>query len=251
VIDNVAFGLEVAGISRNERHQRARAMLATVGLNGFDRHLPRQLSGGMRQRVALARALIMERPILLMDEPFAALDASLRSSVRADVLGALRATDTAGVLVTHDQDEALSCADSVAVLHDGVILQVGAPRSVYSTPADPWTAAFLGTANLLPGVTETATAGGVRVRTALGGHVLRDPGQTAGATRLSVLTDIRYHGHDVLVTVDVAGSGPVQARVPGSEPPSFGDEVALVVGDPVIAWPAVDRDETEASVAQR
>ncbi len=90
---------------------------------------------------------------------------------------ALRATDTAGVLVTHDQDEALSCAHSVAVLHDGAILQVGAPRSVYSTPADPWTAAFLGTANLLPGMSETATAGGVRVRTALGLHVLRDPGR--------------------------------------------------------------------------
>jgi iron(III) transport system ATP-binding protein len=152
---------------------------------------------------------------------------------------------------------------------------------VYSTPADPWTAAFLGTANLLPGMSETATAGGVRVRTALGWHLLSDPEQTAGATRLSVLirpeqitlshiepgsgiprqesedavtgkvTDIRYHGHDVLVTVDVAGSGPVQARVPGSEPPSSGDEVALVVGDPVIAWPAADRAETDASVARR
>ena len=111
--------------------------------------------------------------------------------------------------------------------------------------------------------------------------MLRDPEQTAGATKLSVLirpeqitlsriepgsgvprqesedavtgkvTDIRYHGHDVLVTVDVAGSGPVQARVPGAEPPSSGDEVALVVGDPVIAWPAADRDETDTSVAQR
>jgi iron(III) transport system ATP-binding protein len=167
------------------------------------------------------------------------------------------------------------------VLHDGVILQVGAPRSVYSTPADPWTAAFLGTANLLPGVSETATTGGARVRTALGRHVLRDPEQTASATRLSVLirpeqitlsriergsgvprqesedavtgkvTDIRYHGHDVLVTVDVAGSGPVQARVHGAEPPSSGDEVALAVGDPVIAWPAADHDEADASVAQQ
>jgi iron(III) transport system ATP-binding protein len=250
------------------------------GTKEFLRRYPHQLSGGQQQRVAIARALASRPKLVLLDEPFAALDASLRSSVRADVLGALRATDTAGVLVTHDQDEALSCADSVAVLHDGAILQVGAPRSVYSTPADPWTAAFLGTANLLPGMSETATAGGVRVRTALGLHVLRDPGQTAGATRLSVLirpeqitlshigrgsgipphesedavtgkvTDIRYHGHDVLVTVDVAGSGPVQARVHGAEPPSSGDEVGLVVGDPVIAWPAVDRDEADASVAQ-
>jgi iron(III) transport system ATP-binding protein len=274
---NAAFALP-----RRERHGGfVNEMLDLVGLADFGRRYPHELSGGQQQRVAIARALASRPKLVLLDEPFAALDASLRSSVRADVLGALRATDTAGVLVTHDQDEALSCADSVAVLHDGVILQVGAPRSVYSTPADPWTAAFLGTANLLPGVSETATTGGARVRTALGRHVLRDPEQTASATRLSVLirpeqitlsriergsgvprqesedavtgkvTDIRYHGHDVLVTVDVAGSGPVQARVHGAEPPSSGDEVVLAVGDPVIAWPAADHDEAGASVAQQ
>jgi len=274
---NAAFALprrERGGAFVNE-------MLDLVGLADFGRRYPHELSGGQQQRVAIARALASRPKLVLLDEPFAALDASLRSSVRADVLGALRATDTAGVLVTHDQDEALSCADSVAVLHDGAILQVGEPRSVYSTPADPWTAAFLGTANLLPGVSETSPPGGVRVRTALGRHVLRDPGQSAGATRLSVLvrpeqitlssigrdsgipaqesgddavtgkvTDIRYHGHDVLVTVDVAGSGPVQARVHGAEPPSPGDEVVLVVGDPVIAWPAADHHEADAPVAQ-
>ena len=172
---NAAFALP-----RRERHGGfVNEMLDLVGLADFGRRYPHELSGGQQQRVAIARALASRPKLVLLDEPFAALDASLRSSVRADVLGALRATDTAGVLVTHDQDEALSCADTVAVLHDGVILQVGEPRSVYSTPADPWTAAFLGTANLLPGVSETATAGGARARTALGRHVLRDPGQTA------------------------------------------------------------------------
>ena len=274
---NAAFALP----RRERRGAFVNEMLDLVGLADFGRRYPHELSGGQQQRVAIARALASRPKLVLLDEPFAALDASLRSSVRADVLGALRATDTAGVLVTHDQDEALSCADSVAVLHDGVILQVGEPRSVYSAPADPWTAAFLGTANLLPGVSETAAHGGVRVRTALGSHVLSDPGQSAGATRLSVLirpeqitlsriepgsgtprqesedavtgkvTDIKYHGHDVLVTVDVAGSGPVQARVPGSEPPTSGDEVSLVVGDPVIAWSAADRDDTDASAAHQ
>ena len=200
--------------------------------------------------------------------------------VRADVLGALRATGTTGVLVTHDQDEALSAADSVAVLHQGVITQVGPPRLVYATPADPWTAAFLGTANLLPGVTERLVADGVRVRTALGLHALSDPGQAGGATEVSVLirpeqitltgtgpgsdasqqesedavtgkvTDTRYHGHDVLVTVDVAGVGPVQVRLAGVEPPLSGDEVALTVGGPVTAWPAADRDPVGASAGQ-
>jgi iron(III) transport system ATP-binding protein len=268
---NAAFALP-----RRERHGGfVNEMLDLVGLADFGRRYPHELSGGQQQRVAIARALASRPKLVLLDEPFAALDASLRSSVRADVLGALRATETAGVLVTHDQDEALSCADSVAVLHDGVILQVGAPRSVYSFPADPWTAAFVGTANLLPGRSEKVAPDGVRVRTALGLHALRDPGTGAGATRLSVLirpeqitlsgiprqesedavtgkvTDIRYHGHDALVTVDVAGSGPVQARVSGAEPPSSGDEVALVVDDPVIAWPAVDPDEAGTSRAQR
>src|SRR5580704_16754079 len=180
---NAAFALP----RRERRGGFVNEMLDLVGLADFGRRYPHELSGGQQQRVAIARALASRPKLVLLDEPFAALDASLRASVRADVLGALHATDTAGVLVTHDQDEALSCADSVAVLHDGVILQVGAPRSVYSTPADPWTAAFLGTANLLPGVSETATTGGARVRTALGRHVLRDPGQGASATRLSVL----------------------------------------------------------------
>jgi iron(III) transport system ATP-binding protein len=273
---NAAFALP-----RRERNGAfVNEMLDLVGLADFGRRYPHELSGGQQQRVAIARALASRPKLVLLDEPFAALDASLRASVRADVLGALRATDTAGVLVTHDQDEALSCADSVAVLHDGVILQVGEPRSVYSAPADPWTAAFLGTANLLPGVSETAASGGLRVRTALGLHELRDPGQTAGAVKLSVLvrpeqitlshiepasgdprqesedtiagkvTDIRYHGHDVLVTVDVAGSGPVQARVHGAELPAPGDEVVLAVGDPVIAWAAADHDETGASAAR-
>ena len=254
-------------------------MLDLVGLADFGGRYPHELSGGQQQRVAIARALASRPKLVLLDEPFAALDASLRSSVRADVLGALRATGTAGVLVTHDQDEALSAADSVAVLRDGVITQVGPPRSVYAAPADPWTAAFLGTANLLPGVTETSAPGGARVRTALGWHALSAPEQAGRATKVSVLirpeqitlsrtgngddasrqvpedsedtvtgkvTDINYHGHDVLVTVDVAGSGPVQARVLGAEPPLSGDEVNLVVAGPVTAWPAADRDEVGA-----
>ena len=274
---NAAFALA----RRERRGALVNEMLDLVGLADFGGRYPHELSGGQQQRVAIARALASRPKLVLLDEPFAALDASLRSSVRADVLGALRATGTAGVLVTHDQDEALSCADSVAVLNDGVILQVGAPRLVYASPADPWTAAFLGTANLLPGVSETADpSGGVWVRTSLGRHLLRDPDQTVRGSRLNVLvrpeqitltriergsgvprsepeeavtgkvTDIRYHGHDVLVTVDVAGSGPVQARVPGSEPPSSGDEVTLVVGDPVVAWTAADSDQADALVAQ-
>jgi iron(III) transport system ATP-binding protein len=273
---NAAFALP----RRERRSAFVIEMLDLVGLADFGGRYPHELSGGQQQRVAIARALASRPKLVLLDEPFAALDASLRSSVRADVLGALRATGTAGVLVTHDQDEALSAADSVAVLHDGVITQVGPPRLVYAAPADPWTAAFLGTANLLPGVTETAAADGVRVRTALGLHALSDPEQVGGAAEVSVLirpeqitltrtgrgsdapqqesedavtgkvTDTRYHGHDVLVSVDVAGAGLVQARLAGVEPPLSGDEVVLTVGGSVTAWRAADRDPVGASAGQ-
>jgi NitT/TauT family transport system ATP-binding protein len=116
VIDNVAFGLEMAGVGRAQRHARARAMLSAVGLNGFDQHLPRQLSGGMRQRVALARALIMERPILLMDEPFAALDAQTKIVMQEELLRIFEATHKTVLFVTHAIDEAILLGDEIVVM---------------------------------------------------------------------------------------------------------------------------------------
>jgi iron(III) transport system ATP-binding protein len=215
----------------------------------------RELSGGQQQRVAIARALASRPRLVLLDEPFAALDAGLRSTVRAEVLGALRATGTTGVLVTHDQDEALSAADYVAVLRDGTVTQAGTPAEVYQSPADPSTAAFVGTANLLPGVTEAGQHGEPRVRTALGSHPLRDarlertrevtvlvrPEQVTLSAALAgpvtgTVTEASYHGHDALVTVDVAGAGSVRARTPGAAAPAVGDKVALGVEDPVTAW---------------
>jgi NitT/TauT family transport system ATP-binding protein len=116
VIDNVAFGLEMRGISRNERHERARALIASVGLRGFENHLPGQLSGGMRQRVALARALIMERPILLMDEPFAALDAQTKIVMQEELLRIFDQTHKTVLFVTHAIEEAILLGDEVVVM---------------------------------------------------------------------------------------------------------------------------------------
>jgi iron(III) transport system ATP-binding protein len=259
---NVAFALSRGPLlgRRGRRGDFVGEMLDLVGLADLGGRYPHELSGGQQQRVAIARALASRPRLVLLDEPFAALDASLRSTVRADVLGALRATGTTGVLVTHDQDEALSVADYVAVLRDGTVTQAGTPDTVYSTPADPWTAAFVGTANLLPGVTENGSANttengehdGLRVRTALGLHLLRGNGiepkrevtvlvrpeqvSLSGAVAGTV-TETSYHGHDALVTVDVTGIGAVQARTNGSAAPALGDEVALGVDGPVTAWP--------------
>ena len=255
---NVAFGLArgSAGGRGGRRGGLVGEMLDLVGLADLGGRYPHELSGGQQQRVAIARALASRPRLVLLDEPFAALDASLRSTVRADVLGALRATGTTGVLVTHDQDEALSVADYVAVLRDGTVTQAGTPAEVYSAPVDPWTAAFVGTANLLPGVLE-ADAGEPRVRTALGSHALRDGvierQRAAGGLEVTVLVrpeqvtlsgavagtvcETSYHGHDALVTVDVAGLGLVRSRTSGAAAPALGDKVALGVADPVTAWP--------------
>jgi len=251
---NVAFALSRGSV--RPRLGRGDAvveeMLDLVGLADLGARYPHELSGGQQQRVAIARALASRPRLVLLDEPFAALDASLRSTVRADVLGALRATGTTGVLVTHDQDEALSVADFVAVLRDGVITQAGTPASVYSAPADPWTAAFVGTANLLPGVLEADGPDGRRVRTALGSHPLRADDLTgsgeltvlvrpeqvtlSGSAAAGTVKETRYHGHDAMVTVDVAGAGLVRARTSGAAVPAPGEKVTVGVDGPVIAW---------------
>ncbi len=263
---NVAFALP----RRSRRDPGVDELLALVGLSEFAGRYPHELSGGQQQRVAIARALAPRPRLVLLDEPFASLDASLRATVRADVIGALRATGTTAVLVTHDQDEALSVADYVAVLRDGVITQSGTPRSVYSGPADPWTAGFLGTANLLPGVLAAGPAGAAGVRTALGWHELRDSAQLAGAagavtvlirpeqialspvaapasgvSRAGALPvgaitgqvrQTRYHGHDALIAIDVGEAGTVQVRTLGSEPPAPATQVSVAVSGPVTAW---------------
>jgi iron(III) transport system ATP-binding protein len=256
---NVAFPLPRGPLlaRRGRADDVVGEMLDLVGLADLGGRYPHELSGGQQQRVAIARALASRPRLVLLDEPFAALDASLRSAVRAEVLGALRATGTTGVLVTHDQDEALSVADYVAVLRDGTVTQAGAPAAVYSDPADPWTAAFLGTANLLPGVTEAGELGSPRVRTALGSHALRCdgierqhevPGRevtvlvrpeqvTLSGGVAGTVAETSYHGHDALVTVDVAGVGMVRSRTSGAAAPALGDKVALGVDDPVTAWP--------------
>lgn len=143
---NVAFGLR-----GRDRWERARRALERVGMGGFLQRRPGELSGGEQQRVALARALAPEPPLLLLDEPFSSLDAELRASTRAEVRQILKETRTTALLVTHDQEEALSFADKLGVMREGRIEQVGPPEEVYLRPKTPFVARFLGRANLLSG----------------------------------------------------------------------------------------------------
>jgi putative spermidine/putrescine transport system ATP-binding protein len=149
--ENVAYPLKVRGVPLAERRRRALAALARVDMGNRAENGPRELSGGQQQRVALARALVFEPRGLLLDEPLSALDANLRVEMRDEILRVQRAAGIAALLVTHDQEEALSIADRVAVMRDGRLVQVAPPRELYDSPADEGIARFVGDANLWPG----------------------------------------------------------------------------------------------------
>jgi len=151
VWENVAYPLRVRDVAVDERRRRAGAMLELVGLAGLHDRLPAQLSGGQQQRVALARALAFEPRALLLDEPLSALDAATRVAMRDEIRRIQKAQSIAALLITHDQDEALSLADRVAVLRDGQLVQFARPEAIYDSPADAFVAAFVGRANLIEG----------------------------------------------------------------------------------------------------
>jgi iron(III) transport system ATP-binding protein len=260
VAANVGFGLP----ARQRRGAEVASMLEAVGLGGFGRRYPHQLSGGQQQRVALARALAIRPAVVLLDEPFASLDAHLRASVRADVQRLLAEAGTTSVLVTHDQDEALSTADRVAVLRDGRIAQCAAPQQLYSSPVDADMARFIGEANLIPG-----QLNGSSVQTLFGklpvmhadpsvathcpATVLIRPEQVEllpGADELdgavaARVTGYGYHGHDAVVTVlpeavqagQDAVARPLIVRTLGGDALPLGAPVMLRARGPVLAWP--------------
>ncbi len=225
VAGNVGYGLDRSA----RRGPRVAEMLELVGLGGLAERMPAELSGGQQQRVALARALAPGPALVLLDEPFTALDAGLRSEVRAQVVAALRAAGATAVLVTHDQQEALATADLVAVLRDGRVVQAGSPRQVYDEPADLGVATFVGEAVLLP-----ATVAAGCAATALGrlpvsgpdgaGQVLVRPEQLHlepaddGRARVA---EVVFHGPDTTVLLDVAGTA-VRCRTADRRPPAVG-----------------------------
>ncbi|MGW7436724.1 ABC transporter ATP-binding protein [Streptomyces sp. NPDC054849] len=241
VARNVAFGL--TGLDRAARRRRTEEMLELVGLAGYGDRMPHELSGGQQQRIALARALAPKPALVLLDEPFNALDAALRTGVRADVRAALHATGATALLVTHDQQEALSTADLVAVVRNGKVAQCDTPHEVYRRPADPWVAAFVGDAVLVSGTADNQSA-----TTALGripltnppgglseGVVLLRPEQlhltdTASAGAAGTVTETRFYGHDAMVTVAVDGmDAPIDVRVPGQAPVRPGQRTGITV----------------------
>jgi putative spermidine/putrescine transport system ATP-binding protein len=182
VRDNVAYPLRVRDVPVAERRRRADAMLALVNLAGMGDRLPAQLSGGQQQRVALARALVFEPRALLLDEPLSALDAATRLAMRDEIRRIQQRQNIASLLITHDQDEALSLADRVVVLREGRVVQVAPPQALYDRPADAFVAAFVGRANVIDGTAAAADA----VDTPLG-RLATPPHGCAVGTRLRLL----------------------------------------------------------------
>ncbi|MCU1405945.1 MAG: transporter-like protein [Glaciihabitans sp.] len=234
---NVAFGLEMRGIKANERKARVTAVLERVELAHLADRRIGQLSGGQQQRVALARALVVDPSLLLLDEPLSALDAKLRESLRVQIREIQQASGTTSVFVTHDQDEALSMADRVAVMNNGVVAQVGTPTEIYERPNSVFVATFIGRANLFdarvtnPGVVEVAGLGTLGVATSTSASPAAPSGtvtamirpqaislaevDAAAAESLAtparpvydgVVRSTSYTGDQVAYRVDVAGS---------------------------------------------
>ncbi|WP_104431989.1 ATP-binding cassette domain-containing protein [Kineococcus xinjiangensis] len=245
VHDNVAFGLP-----RAERAgHRPAELLELVGLAGLGARMPHELSGGQQQRVALARALAPEPSLVLLDEPFSALDAGLRAQVRADVRASLHAAGASAVLVTHDQQEALSTADVVAVVRGGRVVQAGDPWTVYAQPTDLGVATFVGESVVLPGSARSGV-----VTSALGRHptgsgvegpvdVVVRPEQIEvspadPASVPAVVTHREFYGHDALLRLALPGGVSVTARTPGHPLPDVGATVAVGVRGAVVAFPA-------------
>lgn len=172
---NVEYGLKVRKIAKPERERRVQEALEMVRLGHLGDRYPSQMSGGQQQRVALARALVIRPDVLLLDEPLSNLDAQLRLEMRAEIKRLHKETGTTALYVTHDQEEALSIADRVAVLKDGNLMQVGAPRELYRAPVSRFVAEFIGETNFLPAKILSVSAQGLEVETGAGKLIAARP----------------------------------------------------------------------------
>ncbi len=272
VAQNIAFGLPRRG---RKDTRRLAELLDLVSLDSaLVARYPHELSGGQQQRVALARTLAPEPRLVLLDEPFSALDASLRAETRALVAAALSATGVTTLLVTHDQEEALSFADQIAIMRSGMLAQVGDPRQVYDDPVDLPTAEFIGDTCMLPAVVSGDIAHGalgeVPVRRSNGAgrfegpailmlrpeQLLIRPISSAPAGVAAAVVSVEYFGHDCIVTAELPSGAlttptTLTCRLLAGEHLRPGDAVAISVNGSALAFPAGRPAEAPASARER
>jgi putrescine transport system ATP-binding protein len=260
VAQNIAFGLRQDGMARSEIADRVAQMLDLVQMRGFEKRRPHELSGGQKQRVALARSLVKRPKLLLLDEPLGALDKNLREATQFELVSIQETLGITFVIVTHDQEEAMTMATRIGVMDRGTLAQVGTPAEVYEYPNSRFTAEFLGTANVFEGVVrEAGPAGalidsseldmdfasdtdppkppGARVFVAVRPEKIdirkAQPGDAMGVNRIiGRVRDIAYYGDYFMYLVDVPGKGTVRASEPatrrlGDTPITWDDTVVL------------------------
>jgi iron(III) transport system ATP-binding protein len=245
VFENVAFGLK--GLSKAARADRVSALLKLVSMEAFGDKGATELSGGQKHRIALARALAPEPELILLDEPFAALDAELRAKIREEMKAVLDKVSCTTILVTHDQEEALSIADRVALLRDGNFAQIGNPREIYSAPVDLGVATFLGDSVIVDGVIESG-----KVSTSLGQLTLLNSAKEASRGKVairpenfylqpdlngdSIVVGRQFFGHDAVVEVKTPKQL-IRARSSGPFAPEVGMKVTVWVRGAVNFYP--------------
>ncbi|WP_420638406.1 ABC transporter ATP-binding protein [Candidatus Poriferisocius sp.] len=246
------------GVSRRQRPEVVATTLELVNLPGMQDRTPDTLSGGQQQRVALARALAPKPSVLLLDEPFSNLDATLRRDVRSEVRSLLQDAAMTAVFVTHDREEALVLGDRVAVMDAGRIVQSGSPEEIYHQPATPWVAAFAGAVSLYPAEADGAVAhtdfGTIPLQQPAHGpvevavrpeavDVAENAGPSAGttATARHTVVSFEFRGPDAVVVLAGPGGAHLHARVPSTQRLAPGDVVApAYVGPPAAAFPRSD-----------
>ncbi len=235
VAQNVGYGLKISGCPRDDLQARVDAALRLVKLEGQEAKMPDTLSGGQRQRVALARALVLRPAVLLLDEPLSALDAKLREAMQLELVHLQKTVGITFVIVTHDQSEALSMADRIAVMQAGAVRQVASPSQLYDAPACRFVADFIGRINLFEAVASSRIPGRIRINSPLLGGIERE-GSAEGPVTLAVrpekiqlsrmpaaqpgwlelcgtLTGIAYFGGYCNVYVDIGAAQPLMAQI--------------------------------------
>jgi iron(III) transport system ATP-binding protein len=245
VARNIAFGIDKKKFSRSQIESRTSEMLELIGMSGYEQAMPTELSGGQLTRVALARALAIKPKMVLLDEPFSALDAHLRNELRADVIALLRSLGATAILVTHDREEALVASDKVILMRAGTIAQYGSPEDVYENPTSPEIAVSTGDAMILPAQQSldgtvsyplnaiANNAGGSK------GYVVIRPEEVVVSQQSSVgmkakLLALDYFGHDAMLTFSLAHTSElIKVRVVGHSGYSVGETLSLSHEGPI------------------
>jgi iron(III) transport system ATP-binding protein len=246
VARNIAFGLDKKTFSKQEISAITQEMLALIGMSGYENQMPTELSGGQQTRVALARALAVKPKMILLDEPFSALDAELRNELRTDVVALLRAQGTTAILVTHDREEALVSSDKVVLMRDGKIAQMGTPEEVYESPISPSIAVSTGDALVLDAQKFSNGSISYAISPSNAGQTPSESGfvvirpeeisiKKAGVTGVAAtLIQLDYYGHDAMLVLKIANDEKlIRARISGAIDFKVGDIVSIEHQGPV------------------